>query len=61
MKKPRDVSPTQKAAREMYDEGASLRRIARKFNMNDGELRDCFPWEFEDDEAPTPATDIGGY
>ncbi len=59
MKKPRDVSPTQQAAREMYDEGASLRRISRKFHMSPGELHEMAPEET--DETPSPESDIGGY
>ena len=49
-----------KAAREDYDDGKSLRRIKSRHHMSDGEMRDTFPEEFED-ETPSPESDIGGY
>ncbi len=49
-----------KAARDDYAEGKSIRRIKRDHHMTDGELRDTFPDEFED-ETPEPDSEIGGY
>lgn len=35
-------------ARDAYEQGASLRAIKRRLHLNDGELKDIAPDEFDD-------------
>ena len=48
-----------KGAREAYEDGMSLTRLCREFNLSEGELRDVAPEEFTD--TPRPDGDRGGY
>ena len=61
MQKPlRKQSAAIRAAREQYDKGVPLNRIARRFHMSRSEIEDMAPEEIETD-TPGPENDIGGY
>lgn len=46
-------------ARELYERGAPLPYLRRRFHLSDSELEDVAPEEF--DETFEPESDIGGY
>jgi hypothetical protein len=46
-------------ARKLYDRGAPLSHIKRKYHMSDSELRDMAPEKF--DEAQESENEISGY
>lgn len=46
-------------ARELYECGAPLKCLRRRFHLSESELRDVAPEEF--DETHEPESDIGGY
>ncbi len=45
--------------RELYEQGAPVKYLRRKYHLSESELQDMAPEEF--DETFEPESDIGGY